>query len=104
MPKLGFIDANDPEAFGFLDPSSVIRGCHIEPAFISGTTDQFLIGPSIARQDRDGDMDYFCYYVNMYVIVLSLVSYSNIFTHIGGQTEICSCAFMVGELDILAQP
>lgn len=70
MPKLGFIDANDPESFGFLDPSSVI--C-------------------------DGDMDYFHYYVNMYVIVLSLVLYSNMFSYIGGQTEICSCAFVVGE-------
>lgn len=67
MPKLGFINANDPEAFGFLDPSNVIHGCHIKPAFVFGTTNQFLVGSLIARQEQDGDIDYFCYYVNMYV-------------------------------------
>ncbi|KAE9391227.1 hypothetical protein BT96DRAFT_1001541 [Gymnopus androsaceus JB14] len=66
MPKLGFINANNPEAFGFLDPSNVIHGCHNEPAFAFGVTDQFLVGSSIAHQERDKDMDYFRYYVNMW--------------------------------------
>lgn len=67
MPKVGFIDVENPEAFGFVDPGNVLRGCHIMPAPEYGRTDQFLVGPSLARQESDNDEDYFRYYVNMYV-------------------------------------
>ncbi|KAH7877053.1 uncharacterized protein C8R40DRAFT_1168980 [Lentinula edodes] len=67
MPKLGFIDTSNPESFGFVDPSNVIRGCHIIPAFSDGKTDQFLVGPSLARREADNGEDYFRYYVNMWV-------------------------------------
>lgn len=77
MPKLGFIDASNPEAFGFIDPGNVIRGCHIEPAFALGTTDQFLVGPSIGRQERDKDMDYFRYYANMLVNLFNLYCFNS---------------------------
>lgn len=65
MPRLGFIDANNPEAFGFVDPNLVLRGCHIIPDFNEGLTDQFLPGHSFARQETDNNEDYFRYCVNM---------------------------------------
>lgn len=65
MPKIGFINARNSEAFGFINPSNVIHAAHIIPAFDHGTTDQFLIGRSVVRQDRNRDTDFFRYYVNM---------------------------------------
>ncbi|KAJ3849778.1 hypothetical protein EV368DRAFT_12582, partial [Lentinula lateritia] len=64
MPKLGFIDAVNPEAFGFVNASEVLRGCHIIPAFEHGKTDQFLIG--LARQENEDNEDFFRFYVNMW--------------------------------------
>ncbi|KAJ3816999.1 hypothetical protein F5880DRAFT_1618699 [Lentinula raphanica] len=67
MPAVGFMDAHDPEAFGFVNPSDIIRGCHVVPGFNHGTTTQFLPSSSLARQDSDDNKDYFRYYVNMWV-------------------------------------
>lgn len=36
LPKVGFVPDNDPLAFGFLDPSLMLRGCHLIPAFNDG--------------------------------------------------------------------
>jgi hypothetical protein len=36
LPKIGFVELNDEYAFTFLDPSQVIRGAHIIPAFAEG--------------------------------------------------------------------
>ncbi|KAJ3849673.1 hypothetical protein EV368DRAFT_67254 [Lentinula lateritia] len=66
MPKLGFIDAVNPEAFGFVNPSEVLCGCHIIPAFEHEKTDQFLISPSLARQENEDNEDFFRFYVNIY--------------------------------------
>jgi hypothetical protein len=39
LPKVGFVPEDvDSPVFGFLDPSLVIRGCHLIPAFIDGLT------------------------------------------------------------------
>ena len=48
LPRLKFRDASSPDAFGFVDPESVIRGGHLLPAFIHGKTDSYLIPTSIA--------------------------------------------------------
>lgn len=56
------------EDFGFVDPSHVIRGCHLIPAFrLQHTRDR--LGPSIAR-DVKGDWEAF--YVNQYVFFSSV--------------------------------
>ena len=47
-------------AFDFIDPSHIIRGCHLLPAFALGRTFD-LLDPSIAR-DREGD--WCAYYAN----------------------------------------
>ena len=58
--------ADDPGAFGFLDPDQVIRACHIVPLFNEGKTAE-LMGPSRMRRkdDQMKDEDWAVYCVNM---------------------------------------
>lgn len=68
LPKIGFIPDSDEFAFGFLDPSLVLRGCHLLPAFADGRTTELL--PSTtgriteARPSGEED-DWMNYYVGM---------------------------------------
>lgn len=65
LPKVGLVPDSDPAAFGFLDPSLVIRGCHIIPAFCDGrTTDLLRAGPSLGRAPHEVD-DWSTHYVNV---------------------------------------
>jgi hypothetical protein len=68
LHRVGFLNANSPTggAFGFLDPSIVIRGAHIIPAFAHGQTPELLHPPqSVARQPLNENCDWQFYYVNM---------------------------------------
>ncbi|KAJ3816829.1 hypothetical protein F5880DRAFT_1493850, partial [Lentinula raphanica] len=68
LPKVGFVDEGDPFAFGFLDPSHVIRGCHLIPAFHDERTTSLLqtSQPTVARKaDEVDDWQYF--YVGIFV-------------------------------------
>ena len=51
LPKIGFVEVTDEDAFGFLDPDLIIRGSHLIPAFHSGQTCDLMPydGPTIAR-------------------------------------------------------
>ncbi|KAF9470026.1 hypothetical protein BDN70DRAFT_765144, partial [Pholiota conissans] len=42
LPKIGFVPDTDEYAFGFLDPSLVLRGCHLLPSFVDGRTKELL--------------------------------------------------------------
>ena len=66
LPKVGFVPEEDPDAFGFLDPSLVLRGCHLVPAFAGGRTSQLLktVSPTAARPLDETD-DWENYYVTM---------------------------------------
>lgn len=65
LHQIGFLDSHeDKGAFGFIDPSDVIRAIHLIPAFKLGTSYEFL-PPSIARRENEGDEDYVRYYVSM---------------------------------------
>ena len=66
LPKIGFVEATDEDAFGFLDPDLVIRGSHLIPAFHSGRTRDLMPydGPTAARTDGEKD-DWVNFYVNM---------------------------------------
>jgi hypothetical protein len=68
LQHLEFFDHDSlPDAFGFLDPDSVIRSIHLIPAFAFDTTDK-LIGPTFAQQKGDlcgDDLDWRFYYLNM---------------------------------------
>ena len=56
-------------AFGFIDPSDVLRACHIIPAFASGQTHEDRVGMSSRARDRD---DYNAYYVGWYAFYTQL--------------------------------
>ncbi|KAK0496704.1 hypothetical protein EDD18DRAFT_1073881, partial [Armillaria luteobubalina] len=68
LHHVGFLNAKEPGAFGFIDPNDVLRAVHLLPTFVCGTTDEFLEGPSIARRLDEDDEDYERYYVNLYVL------------------------------------
>ena len=69
LPKIGFIPDSDEFAFGFLDPSLVIRGCHLVLSFTDGKTQGLLTteGPSLGRVGTNSaeEGDWANYYVGM---------------------------------------
>jgi hypothetical protein len=67
--QVGFPQGTDEEAFGFLDPSNVLRAIHLVPNFTLGKTANLLPPDSIGRRKSDKNEDYFRYYVNMCVPV-----------------------------------
>ena len=66
LPKVGFVEDTDEDAFGFLDPDLVIRGSHLIPDFNSGRTSALMQydGPTVARPSEEND-DWTNLYVNM---------------------------------------
>ena len=55
LPQVGFVPDTDEYAFGFLDPSLVIRGCHLIPSFVDGRTKKLLrIVSGKGRQNPQG--------------------------------------------------
>ncbi|KAK7021271.1 hypothetical protein R3P38DRAFT_3543752 [Favolaschia claudopus] len=66
LHRVGFVDFDDGGAFGFLDPSEVIRAAHIIPVFHYGCTSD-LLPPSIARRPEQSDSDFHFYYINCFV-------------------------------------
>ena len=65
LHRLQLAPPDDPEAFGFLDPDDVIRGCHLIPAFAYGPEEDWTL-PSVANE---GKRAWKYYYVNWYVIM-----------------------------------
>ena len=71
------------EAFGFVDPSHIIRGCHLIPAFdLQRTRDR--LGPSLAR---DAKGDWRAFYANRYGPPCVRQNFSPLITFI--QMQIC---------------
>ena len=66
LPKVGFIEATDEDAFRFLDPDLFIWGSHLIPDFHSGRTCDLMPynGPTAARSPDEKD-DWTNFYVNM---------------------------------------
>jgi hypothetical protein len=60
--QIGFVEGD--AAFGFVDPSDVIRGIHLIPRFSQGRTKD-LLGHSIARSVLEKDEDWVRYYINV---------------------------------------
>ena len=73
LPKVGFVP-NSPDAgslaFGFLDPAWVVWGVHFIPCFSEGSTSD-LLKPSLTWLPHEGDLDWRCYYVDMYILEFS---------------------------------
>jgi hypothetical protein len=67
LPKIGFVESTDEYAFSFVDPASVVRGCHLIPAFDAGRSADLLpCHHSVARRLNPDDVDdWLNFYVNM---------------------------------------
>jgi len=65
LQRLEFFDSDSPasDAFGFLDPDSVVRGVHLIPAFAFGPAGELDLDEADVQ-----DSDWRFYYLNMYVI------------------------------------
>ena len=64
LPRIEFLPEDDSDAFSFLDPDVVIHGIHLIPTFSLGRTSE-LLGPLIARKEKDSDEDWQAFDVNM---------------------------------------
>ncbi|KAJ3494201.1 hypothetical protein NLJ89_g10856 [Agrocybe chaxingu] len=64
--RLGFVPGNSEMAFGFLDPSQVIRAVHLIPAFAWGKVTKYLGRSVIARSVTDPIEDWQLYYVSIF--------------------------------------
>jgi hypothetical protein len=72
LPKIGFVPETDDQAFGFLDPSLVVRGCHLIPAFADGRTSELLATPHTAARLPGEIDDWAAYYVGMCVLCITV--------------------------------
>lgn len=61
LDRIQFVSIADEGAFGFINPSDVLRGCHIVPAFASGKRHTDGKGLSSCAHDAS---DWVTYYVN----------------------------------------
>jgi hypothetical protein len=66
LPKIGSVSDSDEFAFGFLDLSHVVQGCHLIPSFMDGKTQDLLsmVGQSLGGVGTEDD-DWANYYVGM---------------------------------------
>jgi hypothetical protein len=67
LDQVRFLPMADEEAFGFVDPSDVLRGCHIVPTFVRGRSRVDGIGLSRLAHD---EQDWSQYFVNRWRLSL----------------------------------
>ena len=71
LPRVGFVEYTEDDltrsspAFGFVDPTHIIWGVHLIPAFHHGVTNELLPPSNTARLPSEGDVDFNFFYVNM---------------------------------------
>lgn len=65
LPRLGFIPHSEPAAFGFVDPSDVLRAAHLIPGFTHGKTESYLPPSPACRSPSENDEDWKYHYVNV---------------------------------------
>ena len=63
LDALQFVPMNNENAFDFVDPADILRGCHLIPAFAKGRSHPDRINFSPIAKDGD---DWKYYYVNRY--------------------------------------
>ena len=74
LPKIGFIPDTDPLAFGFLDPSLVVRATHLIPAFNDGQTAELLATSLTAGQPPGETDDWVSFFVSMCIFQLVYIN------------------------------
>ena len=65
LHRLAFVPGNGEQAFGFINPSQIIRAVHLIPAFKWGKVTDLLAKSIIARGILDPVQDWQLYYVSM---------------------------------------
>ena len=65
LPRLAFVPGNDKQAFGFIDPSQVVRSVHLIPAMKWGKVAKLLPRSVIVRGLSDPEHDWQLYYISM---------------------------------------
>jgi hypothetical protein len=63
LDALRFVPMNNVDAFDFIDPADILRGCHLIPAFAKGKLHPDNTSASLIAQDSE---DWKCYYINRY--------------------------------------
>lgn len=63
LHRVGFLSADSPGAFEFIDPFDIIRGVHMIPGFAYGKISE--LGKSVAQRPANDDEDWLYYYVGM---------------------------------------
>ena len=63
LHRVGFLSADSPGAFDFIDPFDIIRGVHMIPAFAHGKLSE--LGKPVSQRPADDDEDWLYYYVGM---------------------------------------
>ena len=63
LHRVGFLSADSPGAFEFVNPFDIICGVHMIPAFAYGKISE--LGKSVAQRPVDDDEDWLYYYVGM---------------------------------------
>jgi hypothetical protein len=66
LDQVTLLDAEDPNAFGFVDPKEVIRGCHLIPAFSQLPSEEILGRAALASTTNDSLSSF---YVSRLVVV-----------------------------------
>ncbi|KAF8156743.1 hypothetical protein B0H34DRAFT_798127 [Crassisporium funariophilum] len=66
LTRLAFVQGNSELAFGFLDPTQVIRAVHLIPAFQWGCVSDLLPPSVIARGVNNPTMDWQLYYLSIF--------------------------------------
>ncbi|KAI6096855.1 hypothetical protein F5141DRAFT_975522, partial [Pisolithus sp. B1] len=61
---ISFIEAGDPDAFGFVDPNVMLWSVHLIPSFTHSHTDQYL-GPLFICPIMDDNEDWRYFHVNI---------------------------------------
>lgn len=74
LDRLSFPPVAEQDSFGFVDPSLVLRSCHLIPAFSRGRSHDDGIG--LSSMSNDG-RDWKSYYVNRYDRFLSTHSFAH---------------------------
>lgn len=95
LDRLRFPPMANEDAFGFLDPADVVRGCHIIPAFASGK--RYLDGRGISPCAKDSK-DWRSYYVNRCVTFSALLSFESNCPLLALLIAICLCGSTGGLL------
>jgi hypothetical protein len=92
LDRVGFVTGCD--AFGFLDPAAILRGCHLIPNFVEGRTNRLLPqhSPLARGEDATDDLDWNTFYVNRYASH-NLTLHADTYTMLqkGFVTATCSC-------------